>query len=489
MAGNPNKGDERRPLSFPSWKEALAQAALSDRTREEFRREILEFLRHCKTLHAPATVALVKIHLAGREAAGAGRARAALRWFFGEGRRRERAERAGDGAGTDSVAPGVTDAAGSRPKTIRAERDSSIQSTGETPVPPGLPRASRSAEPGFPRPRATEPKPAASDLGESAWERDLVVAVREAGLLWRTEETYRGWAVRFARFIAPRSPYAADASEVGAFLSSLAVEGRASQSTQKQALNALVFFMQEGLKRTLGEIPFQRAEAGRKVPTVLTRSECGRLFAQLEGTNRLMAELAYGAGLRLMELLRLRVHHLDLERGKLQVYDGKGAKHRVTVLPSALEGRLREQLGRARRWHEEDRAQKLAGVWLPEGLARKYPKAGESWEWQWLFPSREASVDPMSGVTRRHHVTDGAFQDAVRVAAHRAKLDKRVTPHVLRHSFATHLLEGGADIRTVQELLGHESVETTQIYTHVMTKPGIGVQSPLDTLRARPLDG
>jgi integron integrase len=212
----------------------------------------------------------------------------------------------------------------------------------------------------------------------------------------------------------------------------------------------------------------------------LSREECKRLFDQLTGTTRLMAELAYGAGLRLLELLRLRVHHLDLARQQLQVYDGKGAKHRLTVLPAVLMPALAAHLERLRVLYAEDRAAGLPGVWLPEGLARKYAKAGETWEWQWLFPSRETAVDPVSQVRRRHHVTDSAFQRAIKSAARAAKIDKRVTPHVLRHSFATHLLEAGTDIRTVQDLLGHESVETTQIYTHVMIKPGLGVRSPLD---------
>jgi integron integrase len=200
----------------------------------------------------------------------------------------------------------------------------------------------------------------------------------------------------------------------------------------------------------------------------------------MEGTHRLMAELAYGAGLRLMELLRLRVHHVDLDRGRLQVFAGKGDKDRVTVLPDKSVPLLREQLARLRDLWEVDRSGTLPGVWLPEGLARKYPKAGESWEWQWLFPSRETSIDPGSGVRRRHHVTDSSFQKAVLCAARKAGLSKRVSPHTLRHSFATHLLESGTDIRTVQELLGHSSVETTQIYTHVMQKPGLRVRSPLD---------
>jgi integron integrase len=326
------------------------------------------------------------------------------------------------------------------------------------------------------------PLAAARDLGGADWERDLIREVRARGMLWRTEQTYRGWAARFAAFLAPRSPYAAEAKDVGAFLTQLAVMQRASRSAQKQALNAIVFLVQEALQRKLDTIQFRPAARGRKMPTVLSVEECRRLFEQLQGTSRLMAELAYGAGLRLLELLRLRVHHLDLARQQLQVYDGKGAKHRLTVLPAAIIPALTAHLERLRRLHEADRKVGLPGVWLPEGLARKYPQAGEAWEWQWLFPSRETAVDPTTGCRRRHHVTDSVFQRAVHGAARAAGIDKRVTPHVLRHSFATHLLEGGTDIRTVQELLGHESVETTQIYTHVMQKPGLGVRSPFDSL-------
>jgi integron integrase len=441
VPGNPNLSDERRPFSFPEWKEALAAAALDEAQRAAFRRAILRFLHECKVRHAPATVALAKTHLTGCERQGAGADREALRWFFSRGKRLVPV-----GSGRSAASPAAAN-----------ESDAPSR-----------------------RLRSTEPVPAREDRGGSEWERALVAAVRRKGLLWRTEETYREWAVRFARFLAPRTPYVADEREVGAFLSELAVERRASQSTQRQALNALVFLMQEALHRQLGTIPFQRAEAGRKVPTVLSRGECDRLFAQLDGTTRLMARLAYGSGLRLLELLRLRVHHLDLERHKLQVYDGKGAKHRVTMLPAKLVPELQAHLERLRRLHAEDRAAGLPGVWLPEGLERKFRAAGESWEWQWLFPSRETAIDPATLVRRRHHVTDSAFQRAIKRAAAAAGLDKRVTPHVLRHSFATHLLEGGADIRTVQELLGHQSVETTQIYTHVMKKPGLGVRSPLD---------
>ena len=329
-----------------------------------------------------------------------------------------------------------------------------------------------------------EPPPAASDLGAEPWERDLIRAVRERGFLWRTEQTYREWAVRFARFIAPRSPDAASGEEVAAFLSALAVEGRASQSAQKQALNALVFLMQEALHRELGELDFIHGAARRRMPTILSQGECKALLAQLEGTPRLMVELAYGAGLRLMELLRLRVHHLDLARLRLQVLGGKGDKDRVTILPGKLVPVLQARLARLHEQWQGDRQAGVAGVWLPEGLARKYPTAGVSWEWQWVFPARDLSRDPATGIVRRHHLSDTSVQRTVKQAATKAGLNKRVTPHTFRHCFATHLLESGTDIRTVQELLGHSDIRTTQIYLHVMQKPGLGTRSPLDALGA-----
>lgn len=200
----------------------------------------------------------------------------------------------------------------------------------------------------------------------------------------------------------------------------------------------------------------------------------------MEGTPQLMAELAYGAGLRLMELLRLRVQDLDVERARVMVRGGKGDKDRVTVMPGRLQRPLGQHLDRLRLIYSEDRAAGLPGVWLPDGLARKYQRAGETWQWKWVFPSRETSIDPVTGRRRRHHVIDTTFQNAIKAGSRAARIDKRVTPHVLRHSFATHLLEAGTDIRTLQELLGHERLETTQIYTHVMQKPGLGVRSPLD---------
>lgn len=442
--------EEKRPISFPDWKAALAGAKLSPVVKEAHRRAILTLLKFCKNAHTPVTVALIRSYL--RTAAEPG-TREGLRWFYrgaiAAGKRGGKVKR--EGGMAPEVGGGLAGRAGG---------------TGVA-----APSGGR---------RGDVPPLAEEDRGGADWERDLIRAVRERGFLWRTEETYRMWAARFAGFIRPKSPYGAGAEEVAAFLSELAVAQRAAPSTQKQALNAVVFLMQEALGRQLGEIDFRRARPRQRMPVVLSREECRRLFAELDGTMRLMAELAYGAGLRLMELLRLRVQHLDLERGQLKVAGGKGDKDRITVLPAALAGPLRAHLERLRELHAADRAAGLPGVWLPEGLARKYPRAGERWNWQWLFPSRETSVDPVSRQRRRHHVIDSTFQNNIRWAAERAGLDKRVTPHVLRHSFATHLLETGTDIRTLQELLGHQSVETTQIYTHVMQKPGLGVRSPLD---------
>jgi integron integrase len=345
-------------------------------------------------------------------------------------------------------------------------------------------------------------------MGKTDWERALVRELRMRHYQWRTEQTYRQWSWRFANWLEKRGPVGASrrlartaeapdgalgeraltttiatatADDVRGFLEQLAVRQRVSASSQKQALNALVFLLREALQRELGDFgTFQRARASLRVPVVLSREECRRLFDALDGTTRLMAELMYGSGLRLSELIRLRVKDVDLERGQIIVRAGKGDKDRVTMLPESLAGRLAEHRERLRGLHQKGRDENIPGVWLPEGLERKYPKAGESWEWQWLFPSRQLMTDPRTGLRRRHHVIDAAFQHAIRLGSRRAQLDKRVTPHVLRHSFATHVLESGTDIRTLQDLLGHKNVTTTQIYTHVMRKPGLGVRSPLD---------
>ncbi|MEI6083909.1 MAG: integron integrase, partial [Verrucomicrobiota bacterium] len=327
------------------------------------------------------------------------------------------------------------------------------------------------------------PPPAAADLGKTEWETKLIRVLRSRHYQWRTEQTYRQWAWRFHGWMQRHNRQLEEAAEddIREFLTDLATRSRISASTQKQALNALVFLIREGLEREAGDFSgFVRARPSLRIPVVLSREECRELFTALDGTPRLMAELLYGSGLRITELLRLRIKDVDIDRGQILVRAGKGDKDRVTMLPLSLSERLRLHRESLRSIYEKDRAAGLPGVWIPEGLDRKYPKAGETWEWQWFFPSRETMHDPRSGLKRRHHVLDEKLQFAIREAARRAQLNKKVTPHTLRHSFATHLLESGTDIRTLQDLLGHKDVSTTQIYTHVMKKPGLGVKSPLD---------
>jgi integron integrase len=439
-------------FSFPSWAPALAaDESLSPGLREAYRQAVGQFLRFCAGRRVGPSVRLAREFVElwrleqGPSPARLQEWKDGLNWYFRRGR---------------EVAAVV----------LRG-------------VPP-LGRA---------------------DLGGPAWEVALIAYLRQRGRSWRTEQAYRGWMWRFVKWlesaeggtrsaehrtgksgeladreVCPTALAAVTAAEVKGFLTMLAVEERCSVATQRQALNALVVYFRDVEGRELGAIEFERGRKRVRVPVVLTRGECERLFEALEGTPRLMAELMFGSGIRLMELLRLRVKDVDLERGQLVVRGGKGDEDRVTVLPRRLEERLRAHRERLRRLYAEDRAKGLPGVWLPEGVERKWPHAGEQWEWQWFWPSRETMMDPRTGLRRRHHVLDATFQHYIRTAARRARLDKKVTPHVLRHSFATQLLERGTDIRTVQELLGHKDVATTQIYTHVLQRPGIGVRSPLD---------
>lgn len=271
--------------------------------------------------------------------------------------------------------------------------------------------------------------------------------------------------------------------EVRAFLTDLAVRRGVVAATQNQALNALLFVYREVLGVEMEWVDgFERAKRSQRVPMVLSQAEVRRLLGQLSGIQLLIGRVLYGTGLRLMECLRLRVKDVDFARGQITVHGGKGDKDRATPMPELIEGELRTQLEVVRRTWQADVAGGHGRVWLPGALRRKYPNAEREWGWQWVFPSAELSIDPESKVRRRHHVTDAAVQNAIKLAARRARLVKPVTPHTLRHSFATHLLENKTDIRTVQELLGHKDVSTTQIYLHVMQKPGMGIKSPLDSL-------
>lgn len=299
----------------------------------------------------------------------------------------------------------------------------------------------------------------------------------------RTEQAYVDWARRFILFHGKRHPQELGAAEIEAFLSNLAIERNVSASTQNQAKAALLFLYREVLGVQLPWLDeIVSAKGARRLPVVLTQRQVGALLAELNGTMWLIASLLYGTGMRLLEGLRLRVKDVEFERREIVVREGKGNKDRVTVLPENLIGPLREQLAKSRRLHNEDLADGLGEVYLPHALATKYRNAARAWGWQYVFASPTRALDPRSGVERRHHILEETVQRAMRGAASRAGIDKPATPHVLRHSFATHMLQAGYDIRTVQELLGHKDVATTQIYTHVMNRGGRGVISPFDAL-------
>jgi integron integrase len=297
----------------------------------------------------------------------------------------------------------------------------------------------------------------------------------------RTERAYTGWVYRFVVFHGKRHPSSMGAVEVRRFLSHLAAAGRVSASTQNQALCALLFLYRDVLQLDLGRVDeVVRARRTRRIPAVLTRDEVRLVLAHLDGTHALIAGLLYGGGLRLMEALRLRVKDLDFARNAVVVRQGKGDKDRVVMLPGTLKERLREHLASVRVLHERDLRNGLGAVELPNALARKKPGAERWWTWQYVFPSERLSTDPRSGRRGRHHVSESSVQKAIARAVRLAGVPKTAGCHTLRHSFATHLLEDGYDIRTVQELLGHADVRTTMIYTHVLNRGGKGVRSPLD---------
>jgi integron integrase len=299
----------------------------------------------------------------------------------------------------------------------------------------------------------------------------------------RTERAYVDWVRRFIRFHDRRHPARLGAVEVQAFLTHLAVERSVASPTQNQAKAALLFLYREVLGLQLPWLDeIVGAKLSRHLPVVLTPSEVRALLGQLSGTMELVAALLYGTGARLLEALRLRVKDVEFERREILIRDGKGAKDRVTVLPENLVLPLQQHLAGVKRVHLRDLAAGFGDVWLPDALDLKYPNAGRTWGWQWVFPSTVRSVDPRSGAEHRHHLNETTVQKAIAGAARRAGIVKPCSPHVLRHSFATHLLQAGYDIRTVQELLGHSDVKTTMIYTHVLNRGGRGVRSPLDQI-------
>jgi len=311
-------------------------------------------------------------------------------------------------------------------------------------------------------------------------------AIRRKYFSRRTEQAYVHWIRRFIFFHGKRHPRELGEAEVTAFLNDLSVARGVAAGTQNQALSALLFLYKEVLGRELAWLDgLVRARRPPRLPVVLTRAEAERLLAQVTGTRWLLASLMYGSGLRVMECLRLRVKDVDLDYQQILVRDGKGEKDRVTMLPEKLIEPVRAHLVRVRALHARDMLEGYGEVHLPYALARKYPRACREWAWQYVFPSKNRSPDPEDGVVRRHHLDESVPQRAVKDALRAAGIAKHASCHTLRHSFATHLLEGGYDIRTVQELLGHSDVSTTMIYTHVLNKGGRGVKSPLDRLEQR----
>jgi integron integrase len=306
-------------------------------------------------------------------------------------------------------------------------------------------------------------------------------ALRRKHYSLHTERRYLDWMERFIRFHNKRHPRHMGKTEIEAFLTHLATKENYAASTQNQALSALLFLYKFVLEQPLDfDLDAVRAKRPKRLPTVLSRQEAHAVLNCMSGETQLMAKLLYGAGLRLSECVRLRVKDLDFEQRKVIVRDGKGARDRASILPESLIEPIQHHLVRVQAIHAADLNAGLGGVYLPHALAKKYPHASREWIWQYAFPSARLSVDPRSGATRRHHYSRSGLQKAVRRAATLAGIAKRVTPHVFRHSFATHLLEDGYDIRTVQDLLGHKDVRTTMIYTHVLRRGPLGVRSPLD---------
>ena len=352
----------------------------------------------------------------------------------------------------------------------------SLQKAAAEPEPPAYQRNRPQPEP--PLNAQSEPQTAAPRLLDQ-----LQARLRSLHYSIRTEHAYIDWARRFILFHGKRHPKDMGAAEVEAFLTHLAVNRNVSASTQNQARSAILFLYKQVLNCQLPWLSqLTSAKKSQHLPVVLTSREVRELLLQLHGTNWLIASLLYGTGMRLLEGLRLRIKDVEFERREIVIRSGKGNKDRVTVLPENLIQPLRQQIARAQALHQKDLSQGYGEVWLPDALAHKYPRAACTVGWQFVFPSPVRSVDPRSGVERRHHLSEQAVQRAVSTAASRAEIDKPVSPHVLRHSFATHMLQAGYDIRTVQELLGHVDVSTTQIYTHVLNRGGRGVLSPFDKL-------
>jgi integron integrase len=304
-------------------------------------------------------------------------------------------------------------------------------------------------------------------------------ALRTAGYAYKTEQTYMGWIRRYVRFHLPKHPRETGTVGVREYITHLAVEKNYSPQTQNQAL-AAILFLYKVLGMEIGDVSLVRAKKDKHLPTILSEDEVARVLEQMSGQYRIMAELMYGGGLRLMECLRLRVKDVDFDNMTITLRDTKSNRDRVTLLPTSVTPALKLHLAKIQAQHQEDLASRYGEVELPYALANKYPREAYAWHWQYIFPASDFSTDPRSGRVRRHHVFETSLQRAVKEAAQKAKIHKHVTPHVLRHCFATHLFRGGVDLKTIQDLMGHQKVETTMIYIHALGNNKI--QSPMDRL-------
>ena len=312
--------------------------------------------------------------------------------------------------------------------------------------------------------------------------KQMIRLIRSRHYSIRTEQSYLGWVSRFFKFVQQKTLNAIQASDVEEFLSGLVIDRKVSASTQNQALNALVFLLTQVMGRPREEFDFKHSKRPKRLPVVLSQREVNRLLEQISGVYLLMAGLMYGTGMRLMECIRLRVKDVDFDYSQIVIRDAKGNKDRLVPLPDRYADELKHHIDHVEIQHKTDIVADAGGVFLPEALARKYPKPDKAFIWQYVFPASKLSFDPRSGVIRRHHIHETTLQKAIKKAADDSGIRKKVSSHALRHSFATHLLESGYDIRTVQSLLGHSDVNTTMIYTHVLNKPGVTVKSPADML-------
>ncbi len=493
-----------QPIVFADWETVLKAEVPPDRQRH-YREAIVKFLYWLREKGKAPVQDSFKEHLEWKKSYLPPDRfeirRDALRWFYKTGQRRMKqtavnarsavVRSSGNVPVSGDTAPKLQGAP-KQPKTFQIPspgngspqgRPPETNAVRTEPVPPQAQQHGRKV--GGYRVYEMNDVPTAGerDLGGPPWEQALVRRIREKHLAWKSEKTYRGWCRRFIAACGSKPVKQLDHDDVRKWLSDLAVKERVAVATQAQALNAVVFFFREVLKRDPGDFSdFTRARRGRKVPTVLTQDECKRLFDAMDGTYRLMTQLMYAAGLRLTELLRLRIQDVDLERQQLCIQFGKGGKSRYSMIPGKLVAPMKAHRERLRELHRRDHEAGLPGVELPEALERKWPKAGEKFVWFWFWPSRSLLRDHRNGIIRRHHVLDVTFQKAIKAAVDKAGFDKRVSPHTLRHSFATHLLASGTGIRDVQDLLGHADISTTEIYLHTAQYTGVGVKSPFDLL-------